>query len=120
MMGCCNIGGSSRDAVMLEQMEATEKRQWCCNTWKQGRWSRAATGGSSKATCSGAAIDKGSRVDPMVLQRMETVEDAVVLQQVEATYIRHNVQARSAHTDCEQPAPGEQGVEYTGSDYQPG
>ena len=26
----------------------------------------------------------------MVLQRMETVEDAVVLQQVEATYIRHN------------------------------
>ena len=90
MMGCYNIGGSSRDAVMLEQMEATEKRQWCCNTWKQGRWSRAATSGSSKATCSGAAIDKGSRVDPMVLQRMETVEDAVVLQQVEATYIRHN------------------------------
>ena len=81
---------------MLEQMEATEKRQWCCNTWKQGRWSRAATGGSSKATCSGAAIDKGSRVDPMVLQQVETVEDAVVLQhavvlqQVEATYIRHN------------------------------
>ena len=26
----------------------------------------------------------------MVLQQMETVEDAVVLQQVEATYISHN------------------------------
>ena len=26
----------------------------------------------------------------MVLQQVETVEDAVVLQQVEATYIRHN------------------------------
>jgi len=59
----------------MQQMEATEKRQWCCNKWKQGRWSRAATGGSSKADYSGGAASKGSRDDAVVLQQQgEAVE----------------------------------------------
>ena len=50
--------------VLLQQVEPVEMVQWHCNKWNSKQQRR----------CSGAAIAKSSRVDPMVLQQVETTE----------------------------------------------
>ena len=50
---CYNVaGGSNREGeVVLHQMGATEKREWCWNRWKQ------------QSTCNGDEVDENNKAD---------------------------------------------------------